>query len=73
MVEAPGLPVLYLVAGEAAILEDFCRSLKLELVKPLPRKVDVLAYLYECKIFHYTSLRYSNLLEPSQSFLVLED
>jgi hypothetical protein len=64
MAEVLGLPVLYLVAGKAVILEDFYRLLKLELVKPLLRKVDVLAYLYKCKIFYYAGLGYSNLLEP---------
>ncbi|PVH71735.1 TPR-like protein [Cadophora sp. DSE1049] len=63
-----GLPF---ALDEVAMLEKLCPLLKLNPVKPVPQRDEVLAHLRACKIFHFASHGQSNPLEPSESCLVL--
>jgi len=67
-VPGSGLPF---ALHEVAMLEKLCPLLKLNPVKPPPRRDEILAHLRACKIFHFASHGQSNSLEPSKSCLVL--
>ncbi|KAI9736711.1 MAG: hypothetical protein M1834_000915 [Cirrosporium novae-zelandiae] len=73
MQETSGQSTLSFAGDEVAMLDKLCPSLHLEPVKPPPRKEDVLKHLRTCKIFHFAGHGKSDPMEPSQSYLLLED
>ncbi|OXV06258.1 hypothetical protein Egran_05974, partial [Elaphomyces granulatus] len=68
-----GQSPLYFAQEEVDMLEKLCPSLRLNPVKPLQRRNDVLTHLPTCKIFHFAGHGHSDLSEPSQSCLLLDD
>ncbi|KAK4171655.1 CHAT domain-containing protein [Triangularia setosa] len=76
MRETPGLSangILPFAASEVEMLKDLCPSLKLQPVRPMLRKDDVLQHLLTCKVFHFAGHGKSDPMEPSRSCLLLED
>lgn len=68
-----GMPSLYYAPQEILKLEDICRSMQLQVIKPQPGQRDVLSALSDCKIFHFAGHGKTNLLDPSKSSLILSD
>lgn len=58
---------------ELEMLENICASLALRSTTPRACKNEVLKCLQACKIFHFAGHGQSDLWEPSQSKLLLED
>lgn len=75
MHETPGLLNRFLESArkEVEILKDLCPSLHLNPIQPILRKEDVLHKLGSCKIFHFAGHGHSDPVEPSKSYLLLED
>lgn len=55
------------------MLRKLCPSLRLDPVTPRPLKVDVLACLQTCRLFHFAGHGRSDPTEPSRSCLLLQD
>ena len=68
-VPGSGLPF---AKDEVEMLANLCSSMELNPVKPASQRDEILKHMHECKIFHFASHGESNLLEPSQSCLVLD-
>ena len=76
MRETPNLPAngsLPFTVDEVSIVRDLCPSLQLQPIIPSLRKDNVLQELKACRIFHFAGHGHSDLTEPSQSCLLLED
>ncbi|KAM0388226.1 hypothetical protein ACHAQC_009836 [Fusarium culmorum] len=58
---------------EVDIVQDLCKSLGLETVRPSPRKEDVSKGLLDCKVFHFAGHGATDEEDPSNSHLLLED
>jgi hypothetical protein len=53
MQDTPENSTLYFVAKEIEMLNDLCKSMKLDPIKPEERrKQDILTLLPNCKVFH---------------------
>ncbi|KAN0116799.1 CHAT domain containing protein [Hyaloscypha variabilis] len=63
----------FLSLQAAEIREVFCKSTSLELKEPDRRKEDVLLHLRDCYIFHFAAHSYTDVKDPSQSHLRLEN
>jgi tetratricopeptide (TPR) repeat protein len=74
MEDTPGSKPLPFATKEAAVIREvFCKSTSLELIEPDRRKEDVLLHLRDCDIFHFAGHGYTDVKDPSQSHLRLED
>ncbi|EKJ79072.1 hypothetical protein FPSE_00673 [Fusarium pseudograminearum CS3096] len=58
---------------EVDIVQELCKSLGLETVRPSPRKEDVSKGLLDCKVFHFAGHGATDEENPSNSHLLLED
>ncbi|KAF0640913.1 hypothetical protein FPSE5266_00675 [Fusarium pseudograminearum] len=57
---------------EVDIVQELCKSLGLETVRPSPRKEDVSKGLLDCKVFHFAGHGCTDEEDPSNSHLLLE-
>ena len=74
MEDTPGGKSLPFATEEAAVIREvFCKSTSLELIEPDRRKEDVLLHLRDCYIFHFAGHGYTDVKDPSQSHLRLEN
>jgi len=74
MEDTPGSKSLPFATKEAAVIREvFCKSTSLELIEPDRRKEDVLLHLRDCDIFHFAGHGYTDVRDPSQSHLRLEN
>jgi tetratricopeptide (TPR) repeat protein len=73
MDSTPGLPKLPFAREEVMVLENFCRSLQLQPVRPPQCKISVLASLRSCRLFHFAGHGRPDPVDPSRSCLLLED
>ncbi|CAG1973224.1 unnamed protein product [Fusarium graminearum] len=64
---------LHFANKEVKIVQDLCKSLGLETVRPSPRKEDVSEGLLDCKVFHFAGHGATDEEDPSNSHLLLED
>ncbi|CAG2008468.1 unnamed protein product [Fusarium graminearum] len=64
---------LHFANKEVEIVQDLCKSLGLETVRPSPRKEDVSEGLLDCKVFHFAGHGATDEEDPSNSHLLLED
>ncbi|KAF9764188.1 hypothetical protein IL306_002862 [Fusarium sp. DS 682] len=68
-----GMQDLRYAAQEINKLEGLCSSMQLQVLKPQPRRQDVLASLNDCNIFHFAGHGHTEETDPSQSALLLRD
>jgi tetratricopeptide (TPR) repeat protein len=73
MQDTPEHSKLPFAVKEVAMLHDLCRLMGFNPIEPGRRKQDIMPHLPNCKIFHFAGHGHSDNLDPSQSFLVLED
>ncbi|KAI1370096.1 CHAT domain-containing protein [Hypoxylon crocopeplum] len=73
METTPGKGALEFAEREVAMLSQLCPDLKLQPIRPAPRKADVLEHLDNCNIFHFAGHGMSDPQEPSRSTLLLDD
>ena len=73
MQKTPKRGDLQFATQEIHDLERLCSSKKLQVIKPLPCKAQVLSALSSCKIFHFAGHGSTHDLEPLGSCLLLED
>ncbi|KAI0549740.1 CHAT domain-containing protein [Xylaria curta] len=73
MKKTPGSSDLEYASKEVAILRQLCPSLNLDPITPRRLKNDVLEHLQKCKVFHFAGHGKSDLKNPSNSCLKLED
>lgn len=74
MEDTPGSKSLPFATEEAAVIREvFCKSTSFELIEPDRRKEDVLLHLRDCYIFHFAGHGYTDVKDPSQSHLRLEN
>ena len=64
---------LHFATQEVYELETLCSSMKLQVIKPLPYKEQVLSALRSCKIFHFAGHGSTHDSDPSRSLLLLQD
>ncbi|KAL4745229.1 CHAT domain-containing protein [Aspergillus terricola var. indicus] len=69
----PGSSPLPFATEEVAMLHSLCTSMGLTPIEPGRRTTDVEAHLPQCKIFHFAGHGYTDSLDPSKSYLLLED
>ncbi|CAH0051273.1 unnamed protein product [Clonostachys solani] len=67
-----GTKDLFYVTEEIENVEDICSSMKLEIMKPMPRRKDIQSAMDNCTIFHFAGHGRMNSLDPLKSHLVLE-
>jgi CHAT domain-containing protein len=74
MEDTPGSKSLPFATEEAAVIREvFCKSTSFELIEPDRRKEDVLLHLRDCYIFHFAGHGYTDVKDPSQSHLRLDN
>jgi CHAT domain-containing protein len=76
MQDTPGLGQdahLHFANVETDMLQDLCPKLQLTPSMPQRRKDDVLEQLLKCKLFHFAGHGRSDIRNPSQSCLLLDD
>ncbi|KAF5707036.1 hypothetical protein FGLOB1_7119 [Fusarium globosum] len=73
MERTPGYSTLPSAGKEIAQLRPICESKGFEVVEPKSLKEDIVSQLPGCKIFHFAGDGATNLRDPSQSSLLLED
>ncbi|KAI1023743.1 hypothetical protein LB504_005237 [Fusarium proliferatum] len=73
MERTPGYSTLPSAGKEIAQLRPICESKGFEVVEPKSLKEDIVSQLPGCKIFHFAGHGATNLRDPSQSSLLLED
>ena len=73
MQETPRGSALAFATKEVEMLVNLCPALQLKAVMPPRCRDEVLAHLQACKIFHFAGHGRSDLLDPSQSCLLLDD
>ncbi|KAG5744388.1 hypothetical protein H9Q70_012903 [Fusarium xylarioides] len=73
MERTPGYSTLLSAGKEIAQLRPICESKGFEVVEPKSLKEDIVSQLPGCKVFHFAGHGATNLLDPSQSSLLLED
>ena len=73
MQDTPKQSALSYAQDEIAVLEHLCSCLQLRPNKPRPKREEVLTHLQTCEIFHFAGHGRSDLLDPSESCLFLED
>jgi tetratricopeptide (TPR) repeat protein len=74
MEDTPGSKPLPFATKEAAVIREvFCKSTSIEPIEPDRRKEDVLSHLRDCDIFHFAGHGYTDVKDPSNSHLRLED
>jgi tetratricopeptide (TPR) repeat protein len=75
MESTPGHSRLPHATAEVAALREICTSMGLRVVEPQKRKQDVVLHLQKsgCTIFHFAGHGVTDDLDPSQSYLCLED
>ena len=64
---------LHFATQEVHELERLCSSIKLQVIKPLLYKEQVLSALSSCKIFHFAGHGSTHDSDPSKSLLLLQD
>uniref|UniRef100_A0A0B7K4C7 CHAT domain-containing protein n=1 Tax=Bionectria ochroleuca TaxID=29856 RepID=A0A0B7K4C7_BIOOC len=67
-----GTKDLFYVTEEIEKVTDICSSMKLGIVRPLPRRKDIQSAMDNCTIFHFAGHGRVNNLNPLKSHLVLE-
>ncbi|KAI6081062.1 CHAT domain-containing protein [Hypoxylon rubiginosum] len=73
MEETPGSVPLPFVRNEVKMLHEKFKSLSLEPIEPETRKESVLSHIRDCQIFHFAGHGHTNLDDPSDSQLRLDD
>ena len=73
MQKTPKQGDLQFATQEIHDLERLCSSMKLQVIKPLPYKAEVLSALSSCKIFHFAGHGSTHDSNPVESHLLLED
>ena len=73
MKDTPGQNELHFACDEIKSLSSLCRSMAIEPISPVRRKQDILSYLNKCKIFYFAGHGHTDIADPSQSYLLLED
>ncbi|KAF5971490.1 hypothetical protein FBULB1_9215 [Fusarium bulbicola] len=73
MERTPGHSTLPSAGKEIAQLRPICESKKFEVVQPKSLKEEIVSQLPGCKVFHFAGHGATNLHDPSQSSLLLED
>jgi len=58
---------------EVEMLQGLCKLMKFNPIEPGRRKQDVISHLPNCKIFHFAGHGHTDDIDPSQSYLLLED
>ncbi|KAF5659045.1 hypothetical protein FCIRC_12646 [Fusarium circinatum] len=73
MERTPGYSTLPSAGKEIAQLRPICEFKGFEVVQPKPLKEEIVSQLPGCKVFHFAGHGATNLRDPSQSSLLLED
>ncbi|KAI1411788.1 CHAT domain-containing protein [Hypoxylon sp. FL1857] len=73
MKHTPGHRKLDSAPKEIDALRSLCEAMNLKVVEPVLRKQDVLAQLLKCEFFHFAGHGDTNVTDPLQSRLLLED
>lgn len=73
MEHTPGHAKLPYAANEVASLHILCNSMSFKVVEPGRCKKDVVSLLKGCKIFHFAGHGYTDMIDPSNSHLCLDD
>ncbi|KAF4338013.1 30S ribosomal S17P protein [Fusarium beomiforme] len=73
MRRTPGYSSLPWAGKETKLLVPVCKSKGFDVVEPKPLKADIASQLPGCKVFHFAGHGSTNLRDPSQSSLMLED
>ncbi|KAG7405370.1 hypothetical protein Forpe1208_v015214 [Fusarium oxysporum f. sp. rapae] len=73
MERTPGYSTLPSAGREIAQLRPICDSKGFEVIEPKSLKEDIVSQLPKCKVFHFAGHGATNLHDPSQSSLLLED
>ncbi|TGO15144.1 hypothetical protein BPAE_0591g00040 [Botrytis paeoniae] len=73
MQDTPNQSRLPFAKDEITILRSLCKLMDLVPLKAEPRMESVKLHLPKCKIFHFAGHGETNLTDPSQSSLLLED
>ncbi|KAK7949325.1 uncharacterized protein PG986_010211 [Apiospora aurea] len=60
-------------AKEVSMLRSLCESKNIHTVEPICRKKEVMSELPRCAIFHFAGHGYTDAVDPSKSYLCLED
>ncbi|KAF9774467.1 hypothetical protein IL306_007545 [Fusarium sp. DS 682] len=69
----PGYSSLPSADREITLLRPTCKTKGFEVVEPKSFKNDIVSQLPRCKVFHFAGHGSTNLRDPSQSSLMLED
>ncbi|KAJ4050479.1 hypothetical protein NW761_005276 [Fusarium oxysporum] len=73
MERTPGYSTLPSAGREITQLRPICESKGFEVVEPKGIKEDIVSQFPECKVFHFAGHGATNLRDPSQSSLLLQD
>ncbi|KAI3579302.1 CHAT domain-containing protein [Fusarium oxysporum f. sp. albedinis] len=73
MERTPGYNALPSAGREISQLRPICASKGFEVVEPKGIKEDIVSQFPECKVFHFAGHGATNLRDPSQSSLLLQD
>ncbi|KAI1327069.1 hypothetical protein F5Y16DRAFT_410580 [Xylariaceae sp. FL0255] len=73
MKDTLGFNPLPYITREVEEVKNTCRELGLKIVEPPPRRSRVMESLQRCTIFHFAGHSNADILDPLQSYLVLED
>ncbi|QKD60526.2 CHAT domain-containing protein [Fusarium oxysporum Fo47] len=73
MERTPGYNALPSAGREISQLRPICESKGFEVVEPKGIKEDIVSQFPECKVFHFAGHGATNLRDPSQSSLLLQD
>jgi len=73
MQDTPEHTRLHFATKEVKVLQDLCKSMAIDPIKPGRRKQDIISSLPNCRVFHFAGHGYTDDVDPSQSYLLLED
>ena len=73
MPETPQQSKLPFADKEIAMLRSICMSMGLDPFEPGKRMQNIISHLPGCKIFHFAGHGHTDILDPLQSHLLLED
>ncbi len=73
MEKTSGQSDLRFAAEEVEGLSKLCKSMTIEPIEPGRRRQDIVSSLKECKIFHFAGHGHTDMVDPSQSYLLTED